>query len=59
MERYVSSETLCDLAEVVLNNNILKFGKKNIKAKKRTAIGTKSTHPYSILFMAELEEEIL
>ena len=60
MERYVSSETLCDLAEVVLNNNILKFGKKKHQSKKkRTAIGTKITHPYSILFMAELEEEIL
>ena len=35
MERYVSSETLCDLAEVVLNNNILKFGKKKHQSKKK------------------------
>ena len=25
MEKYVSSDTLCDLAEVVLKNNFLKF----------------------------------
>ena len=34
-KKNISSDTLCDLAEVVLKNNIFKFGKKNIKAKKR------------------------
>ena len=34
MKKYISSATLCDLAEVVLKNNIFKSGKKNIKAKK-------------------------
>ena len=34
-EKYISSDTLCDLAEVALKNNIFKFGKKKIKAKKR------------------------
>ena len=29
MEKYISSDTLCDLAEVVLKNNIFKFGKKH------------------------------
>ena len=29
MEKYISSDTLCDLAEVVLKNNIFKFSKKN------------------------------
>ena len=28
MEKYISSDTLCNLAEVVLKNNIFKFGKK-------------------------------
>ena len=28
MVKYISSDTLCDLAEVVLKNNIFKFGKK-------------------------------
>ena len=32
MEKY---NALCDTAEVALKNNFLKFGKKNIKVKKR------------------------
>ena len=35
LEKYISSELLCDLAEVVLKNNNFKVGKKKIKAKKR------------------------
>ena len=51
---------LSDLAEVVPKSNILKFGKKKKQKQKRgTAIGTKFASPYSILFMAEPEEEIL
>ena len=50
---------LCHLAEVVLKNNIFKFGEKALKQKRGTAIETKFAPPYSILFMAELEEEIL
>ena len=50
---------LLDLAEVVLKNNIFTFGKKTLKQKRGTAIGTKFAPPYSILFMAELEEEIV
>ena len=59
MEKHVSSDTLCDLAEDVLKSNFLKFDKKTVKQKRGTAIGTKFAPPYSILFMAELEEEIL
>ena len=33
--------------------------KKTLKQKRRTAIGTKFAPPYSILFMPELEEEII
>ena len=58
MEKYISIDTLCDLAEVVLKNNIFKFGKKT-KQKRGTTIGTKFAPPYSVLFMMELEEEIL
>ena len=43
----------------MLNNNIFTFGKKTLKQKRGTAIGTKFAPPYSILFMAELEEEII
>ena len=59
MEGYISSDTLCNLVEVVLKNNFLKFGEKTLKQKRGTAIGTKFAPPYSILFMAELKEEIL
>ena len=59
MEKYISSDTLCDLAEVVLKKNIFKVGKKTLKQERGTAIGTKFAPPYSTLFMAELEEEIL
>ena len=58
-EKYISTDTLCDLAEVVLKNNIFKFSKKIFKQKRGTAIGTKFAPPYSILFMAVLEEAIL
>ena len=58
-EKYISTDTLCDLAEVVLKNNIFKYSKKIFKQKRGTAIGTKFAPPYSILFMAELEEAIL
>ena len=58
-EKYISTDTLCDLSEVVLKNNIFKFSKKIFKQKRGAAIGTKFAPPYSILFMAELEEAIL
>ena len=58
-EKYVSNDTIIDLAEVVLKNNIFTFGKKTLKQKRETAISTKFAPPYSILFMAELEEEII
>ena len=57
-ETYVSTDTIIDLAEVVLNNKIFTFGKKTLKQKRGTAIGTKFVPPYSILFMTELEEII-
>ena len=47
-EKYVSTDTIIDLAEVVLKNNIFTFGKKTLKQKRGTAIGTKFAPPYSI-----------
>ena len=58
-EKYVLTDTIIDLADVVLKNNIFTFGKKTLKQKQGTAIGTKFPPPHSILFMAELEEEII
>ena len=59
MEKYISSDMLCNLAEVVLKSNIFKSGEKTLKQKRGSAIGTKFAPPYSILFIAELEDEIL
>ena len=58
MEKYISSDTLWDQAEILLTN-VFKFGEQTLKQKRGTTIGAKFAPPYSILFMAELEEEIL
>ena len=58
-EKYVSTDTIIDLAEVVLKNNIFTFRKKTLKQKWGTAIGTKFAPPYSILFMPEIGEDII
>ena len=58
-ENNVTTSTLVELAEVVLKNNIFTFKEKTLKQKRGTTIGTKLAPPYNILFMAELEEEIL
>ena len=55
----VYNSTLVELAEVVLKTNNFTFTEKSLKQKWGTAIGTKFAPPYSIMFMAELEEEIL
>ena len=57
--KQISSDTLIELAEIVLKNNIFQFDEKTFKQVRGTAIGTKFAPPYSILFMAELEEKIL
>ena len=58
-EEDVTTSTLVELAEVVLKKNIFTFLEKSLKQKWGTVISTKFAPPYSILFMAELEEEIL
>ena len=58
-EKDVTTSTLVEPAEIFLKNNIFTFKEKALKQKRGTAIGTKFVPPCSILFMAELEEEIL
>ena len=43
----------------MLKHDIFRFGKKTLKQKRGTVIGTKLAPPYSILIMVELEEEII
>ena len=57
--KQISSDTLVELAEIVLKNNIFQFDEKTFKQVRGTAIGTKFAPPYAILFMADLEEKIL
>ena len=42
-----------------IRNNIPEFDEKTFKQKRGTAIGTKFALPYAILFMVDLEEEML
>ena len=55
----ISSDTLTELEEVVLRNNISEFDEKIFKQKRGTAIGTKFAPPYAILSMADFEEKML
>ena len=57
--KQISSDTLTELAKVVLKNNIFEFDGKTFKQKRGTAIGTKFATPYAILFMADFEEKML
>ena len=55
----VSTESLLELAEVVLKQNYFEFNFKIYKQKRGIAIGTKAAPSYAILFMAFLEEGVL
>ena len=58
-EKNVTTETLLELSEIVLKNNIFQFNEKTLKQLRGTAIGMKFAPPYAIIFMADLEERIL
>ena len=55
----VTTETLLELTEIVLKNNIFQFNEKIVKQLRGTAIGIKFTPLYAILFIAYLEKRIL
>ena len=57
--KQISSDTLIELAEIVLKNNFFEFDQKTFKQLCGTAIGTRFAPSYAILFMADLEEKIL
>ena len=58
-DKVITTDSLMELAECVLKNNIFEHNTCVYKQKQGTAIGTKMAPPYAILFMAELEENIL
>ena len=59
VDKQVTTDTLTELTELVLKNNIFEFSDKTYKQIRGTAIGTKLVPPYAVLFMAGLEEKIL
>ena len=59
IKKDVSTDTLAELPELVLKNNVFNFNEKNLQQKRGTAIEAKFAPPYIILFMAELEEKVL
>ena len=56
-KKQISSDTLTELVEAVLKNNIFKFDEQTFK--RGTTIGTKFAPPYAILFMTDFEEKML
>ena len=59
VDKQVATDTLIEFTELVSKNNIFEFSDKTYKQIRGTAIGTKFTPPYAVLFMAALEEKIL
>ena len=58
-DKTISTDSLIELAECVLKNNIFEHDKSVFKQLRGTVIGTKMAPPYAIIFMDSLEEDIL
>ena len=58
-DKAISTDSLIELAERVLKNNIFEPDKSVFKQLRGTAIGTKMAPLYTIIFMDSLEEDIL
>ena len=55
----VCTDTLIEVAELVLRNNYFEFNEQYLKQIRGTAIGTKFAPPYAIIYMASLQEDFL
>ena len=55
-DKRISTESLIELAECVLKNNIFEHNLSFYKQLRGTAIGTKMALPYAIIFLGDLEE---
>ena len=58
-DQSISTESLVELAQCVLENNVFEHDGNIYRQKQGTAIGTKMAPNYAILFMAALEEKFL
>ena len=57
-DKSIFSNSLCDLASIVLKNNYFENGELKSHQKRVFAIGTKFGSPYSNLFITGLEKRI-
>ena len=57
--KHIPGDTLTELAEVVLKDNIFESDEKTFKQKRGTAIVMKFALPYAILFIADFEKKML
>ena len=55
-DKRISTESLIELAECVLKNNIFEHNLSFYKQLRGTAIGTKMAPSYAIIFLGDLEE---
>ena len=55
-DKGISTKPLVELAECVLKNNIFEHNLSFYKQLRGTAIGSKTTPPYAIIFLGDLEE---
>ena len=58
-DQKISTDSLVELAELVLKNNYFEHNGKTYKQKRGTAIGTKFAPPYAILTMDKFERKAL
>ena len=58
-DKRISTESLIELAECVLKNNIFEHNLSFYKQLRGTAIGTKMAPPYAIIFLGDLEKDFL
>ena len=58
-DKSISTQSLLELSQCVLENNVFEHNGGIYKQKQGTAIGTKMAPPYAILFMDYLEERLI
>ncbi len=58
-KQFPPTETIVELARLILTNNVFEFNGKYYKQIQGTAMGTKMAPSYAILFMSHLEEALL
>ena len=58
VDKQVTTDTLKELAELALKNNIFEFSDKTYKQIRGTAVDKNFAPPYAVFFTAALEEKI-